>query len=225
MMTINIDENYFATPKTMVLGNSGEVASRKIKVIQPAVEGASCYIARFSVSGIVYETEIVDGVITVPAVVLYEIGEGYMQWVARDSAGQLIAKSDLISYSVLRSLSDETTPIPAVEDTESALSRINDAYQHAIEGIRQLDGYEVVAEIAEARTAAKTAGTYGSLSERLAADFDDCITDGQLYVVLGNEIGKARKEWQEAIENALGTVETNLSELVNLPDIDAEATE
>lgn len=226
MIKIQITENFFACPKSLVIGNSGEVGARKIYFDAPDVSGANVYICRFLMpDGLtVYETVVQDNICTVPAVVLYEMGEGYMQWVARDSNGQLIAKSDLISYTVLRSLSDETTPLPVVEDTESAVSKINDAYQHAMEGIRQLDGYEVVAEIAEARQGSKTAGTYSSLSERLAADFDQCITDGQLYVVLGNEIGKAREEWQSAIENALGTVETGLSEVVSLPE-NTEVTE
>lgn len=211
MREIIIDENYFATPKTMVLGNSGEVASRKIKVIQPEVEGASCYIARFSVkNGIVFETEITDGVFTVPAVVLYEMGEGYMQWVARDTAGQLIAKSDLISYSVLRSLSDETTPVPVVEDTESAVSQIKEAYETAVHGLEQLNGYGTIAEVTHARHSSKSDEIFDSLSARLASDFEKCVDKSQL---------------DAAIQDSLGTVETNLSEVVNLPDIDAEATE
>lgn len=226
MIKIQITENFFACPKSVIIGNSGEIGSRKIYFDAPDASGANVYICRFLMpDGLtVYETIVQDNICTVPAVVLYEMGEGYMQWVARDSTGQLIAKSNLISYEVLRSLSDETTPVPVVEDTESAVSRINDAYQHAIEGIRQLDGYEVVAEIAEARKGSKTAGTYSTLSERLAADFDECITGGQLYVVVGNEIGKAREEWQADIANALGTVENGLADVVDLPE-NTEVTE
>ncbi|MGN0583854.1 MAG: hypothetical protein ACI4JD_00200, partial [Ruminococcus sp.] len=83
---------------------------------------------------------------------------------------------------------------------------------------------EYVSEVTAARTASKTAGTYSNLSERLAADFDQCITDGQLYVVLENEIGKAREEWTDAIESALGTVESGLAEVVSLPE-NTEVTE
>lgn len=83
---------------------------------------------------------------------------------------------------------------------------------------------EYVSEVTAARTASKTAGTYSTLSERLAADFDECITDGQLYVVLGNEIGKAREEWQTDIANALGTVENGLAEVVSLSE-NTEVTE
>ena len=185
MREIIIDENYFATPKTMVLGNSGEVASRKIKVIQPEVDGASCYIARFSVkNGSVFETEITDGVFTVPAVVLYEVGEGYMQWVARDTAGQLIAKSDLISYSVLRSLSDETTPVPVVEDTESAVSQIKEAYETAVHGLEQLNGYGTIAEVVQARRSAISNEICSSLAERI--DYD--ITQLQSAIESGTAI-------------------------------------
>ena len=185
MREIFIDENYFATPKTIVLGNSGEVASRKIKVIQPEVEGASCYIARFSVgNGSVFETEITDGIFTVPAVVLYEMGEGYMQWVARDVSGQLIAKSDLISYSVLRSLSDETTPVPVVEDTESAVSQIKEAYETAVHGLEQLNGYGTIAEVVQARRSAISNEICSSLAERI--DYD--ITQLQSAIESGTAI-------------------------------------
>lgn len=185
MRELIIDENYFATPKTMVLGNSGEVASRKIKVTQPEVNGATCYIARFSVqNGNVFETEITDGIITVPAVVLYEMGEGYMQWVARDTAGQLIAKSDLISYSVLRSLSDETTPVPVVEDTESAVSQIKEAYETAVHGLEQLNGYGTIAEVVQARRSAISNEICSSLTERI--DYD--ITQLQSAIESGTII-------------------------------------
>lgn len=83
---------------------------------------------------------------------------------------------------------------------------------------------EYVAEVTAARKSRKTTGTYSSLNERLNADFDECITDGQLYVVLGNEIRKAREEWTAAIEEALGTVESGLSEVVDLPE-STEVTE
>ena len=83
---------------------------------------------------------------------------------------------------------------------------------------------EYVSEVTAARTSSKTAETYSSLSKRLDADFDDCITDVQLYVVLENEIGKARKEWQTDIANALGTVESGLSDVVDLPE-NTEVTE
>ncbi|MDD6268858.1 MAG: hypothetical protein PUA84_02215 [Oscillospiraceae bacterium] len=83
---------------------------------------------------------------------------------------------------------------------------------------------EYVSEVTAARTASKTVGTYSTLSERLAADFDECITDGQLYVVLENEIGKAREEWQADIANALGTVENGLAEVVSLSE-NTEVTE
>ena len=83
---------------------------------------------------------------------------------------------------------------------------------------------EYVSEVTAARTASKTAGTYSTLSERLAADFDQCITDGQLYVVLENEIGKAREEWQADIANVLGTVENGLADVVDLPE-NTEVTE
>lgn len=185
MRELIIDENYFATPKAIVLGNSGEVASRKIKVIQPEVNGVTCYIARFSVqNGNVFETEITDGIITVPAVVLYEMGEGYMQWVARDSAGQLIAKSDLISYSVLRSLSDETTPVPVVEDTESAVSQIKEAYETAVHGLEQLNGYGTIAEVVQARRSAISNEICSSLTERI--DYD--ITQLQSAIESGTAI-------------------------------------
>ena len=200
MREIIIDEHYFATPKTMVLGNSGEVASRKIKVIQPEVEGAYCYIARFSVgNGSVFETEITDGTFTVPAVVLYEMGEGYMQWVARDVSGQLIAKSDLISYSVLRSLSDETTPVPVVEDTESAVSQIKEAYETAVHGLEQLNGYGTIAEVTQARRSSFSDEVFGSLGERLDSDF-------------------------QAVIDAIGTAENGLAEVVSLPE-NTEVTE
>lgn len=151
MMKIKIDENFFALPKSIILGNSGEVSSRKIKVEQPVVKGAQYYLVRFSVPTVPYETifeaEIIDGILTVPAIVLYEMGSGYIQWIARSNNGQLIAKSDLISYSVLRSIGDELSPIPSVEDTNSAIERIKDAEQEAIDKIKEIISSMVSSEI------------------------------------------------------------------------------
>ena len=99
MIKIQITENFFACPKSVIIGNSGEIGSRKIYFDSPAVSGANVYICRFLMpDGVtVYETIVQDNICKVPAIVLYEIGKGYMQWVARDSTGQLIAKSNLIS--------------------------------------------------------------------------------------------------------------------------------
>lgn len=198
MMEIVIDDNFFAVPKMIIIGNSGEIASRKIKFKQPEVQGADYYIVRFSMpkSDMVFETAIVDGILTVPAVVLHDMGIGYMQWIARNISGQLIAKSDLISYSVLRSVGDEVSPLPAPEDTESAIQRIDAAAQAAINSILSNN---VANEVIAARRCALSDTTCENLSQRLIADFESM-----------------ERKCNENIESALGIIENELSEVVDL---------
>lgn len=203
MMEITIDDNFFASPKSIILGNSGEVASRKIKINQPVIKGAEYYLARFSVPGAIhdtiFETEIFDGILTVPAIVLYEMGLGYIQWIARSISGQLIAKSDLIAYNVLRSIGDELSPIPAPEDTNTAIDRIKNAAQEALKSIQEvinsINDSEIVKEVKAARKSAFTDDTYESLNQRLLADFQKVQNSNQAldtllpYIVVNIERG------------------------------------
>ena len=77
---------------------------------------------------------------------------------------------------------------------------------------------EYVDELIQARNGYLSSETYASLSERLEFDLSMCINVDQLFVILGNEIGKARAEWQSDIQNAFETVETNLSAVVSLSE-------
>lgn len=200
MMKIKIDENFFALPKSIILGNSGEVSSRKIKVEQPVVKGAQYYLVRFSVPTVPYETifeaEIIDGILTVPAIVLYEMGSGYIQWIARSNNGQLIAKSDLISYSVLRSIGDELSPIPSVEDTNSAIERIKDAEQEAIDKIKEIISSMVSSEIIDktltiSNKAADAKVTGDKFAELMNAinDISSSISGGSIQEIVDARTG------------------------------------
>ena len=125
MISIHINEDYYADPKIITIGNRGEVASRSIVFDAPTVQGATTYTARFlAQSGITYETLIINDVASVPAVVMAATGTGYLQWVARNDTGQLIAKSDVIKYNIMTSVGDETETAPAPEDTASAIAQI-----------------------------------------------------------------------------------------------------
>ena len=200
MMKIKIDENFFALPKSIILGNSGEVSSRKIKVEQPVVKGAQYYLVRFSVPTVPYETifeaEIIDGILTVPAIVLYEMGSGYIQWIARSNNGQLIAKSDLISYSVLRSIGDELSPIPSVEDTNSAIERIKDAAQEAIDKIKEIISSMVSSEIIDktltisdkAADAKVTGDRFAELTNTIK-DISSSISGGSIQEIVDARTG------------------------------------
>lgn len=198
MMKIKIDENFFALPKSIILGNSGEVSSRKIKVEQPVVKGAQYYLVRFSVPTVPYETifeaEIIDGILTVPAIVLYEMGSGYIQWIARSNNGQLIAKSDLISYSVLRSIGDELSPIPSVEDTNSAIERIKDAEQEAIDKIKEIISSMVSSEIIDKTLTTSDKAADAKVTGDRFAELTNTIKDISSSISGGNiqEIADAR---------------------------------
>lgn len=199
-MKIKIDENFFALPKSIILGNSGEVSSRKIKVEQPVVKGAQYYLVRFSVPSVphetIFEAEILDGILTVPAIVLYEMGSGYIQWIARSDNGQLIAKSDLISYSVLRSIGDELSPIPSVEDTNSAIERIKDATQEAIDKIKEIISSMVSSEIIDktltvsdkAADAKVTGDKFAELTKTIN-DISSSISGGSIQEIVDARTG------------------------------------
>lgn len=134
---IEINENCFAVQKSLILGNRGESLSRVFEVTHPKLPQASVYMARFKKddSETVYETQITNGKLVVPEIVLYKAGEGVMQWVAEDDDGMYIAKSDLIKYTVLESLDFGIPPEPVSEDVESAIAKINETKNFAIEQI------------------------------------------------------------------------------------------
>ena len=176
-MKITIDENRRVLPKTVILGICGEIAARTLTIEAAEVDGAALYVMRFAVpSGVVYETEISGGSVTVPAAVLAETGCGLMQWVARSSTGQLIAKSETVGYAVMQSVGDETSTLPAPEDTQSAIDRIKEAADEAIGSISGLvpeDGS--IQEVIDARTGCFSDYTFSSLNQRLNAEFSACV--------------------------------------------------
>ena len=194
MISIHIDEDYYASPKIVTIGNRGEVASRSIVFDAPTVQGATTYTARFlTQSGVTYETLIIGDVAAVPAIVMAATGTGYLQWVARNDTGQLIAKSDVIKYNIMTSVGDEAETAPAPEDTASAIAQIEKVKQDAIAQINQIinnitvvDGN--IQEVIDAREGHIVANTFSSLQRRLAADFDACITQGELESALASAV-------------------------------------
>ncbi|MGN0631429.1 MAG: hypothetical protein ACI4JN_08900 [Ruminococcus sp.] len=151
---------------------------------------------------------------------------------------ECIIKYKMPAVYVKEAVMGEGLPVPDVIEDKLALmnvtlSHASELYnesetlynetqelQSRIEELAQQIGIssEYVAEVIEARKGYLSSETYTSLSERLEFDLSMCINVDQLFVILGNEIGKVRAEWQSDIQNALGTVETNLSEVVNLSD-------
>lgn len=230
MMKIKIDENFFALPKSIILGNSGEVSSRKIKVEQPVVKGAQYYLVRFSVPTVPYETifeaEIIDGILTVPAIVLYEMGSGYIQWIARSNNGQLIAKSDLISYSVLRSIGDELSPIPSVEDTNSAIERIKDAAQEAIDKIKEIISSMVSSEIIDktltisdkAADAKVTGDRFAELTNTIK-DISSSISGGNIQEIADARTGSITGEEFPSLSERLESDFSYLKKVMRAVDI------
>lgn len=230
MMKIKIDENFFALPKSIILGNSGEVSSRKIKVEQPVVKGAQYYLVRFSVPTVPYETifeaEIIDGILTVPAIVLYEMGSGYIQWIARSNNGQLIAKSDLISYSVLRSIGDELSPIPSVEDTNSAIERIKDAAQEAIDKIKEIISSMVSSEIIDktltisdkAADAKVTGDRFAELTNTIK-DISSSISGGNIQEIADARTGSITSEEFPSLSERLESDFSYLKKVMRAVDV------
>lgn len=133
---IVIDDNFNAYPKSVILGNRGESLSREFEIVFPVLSHASLYLMRFKPpSGTVWEIQVDSGKMIVPAIVLSEVGEGFMQWIAMGGSGQYIAKSDMISYAVLESLETGIDPVPVPEETDEAINRINTARDFAIQAV------------------------------------------------------------------------------------------
>ena len=213
MISIHIDEDYYATPKIVTIGNRGEVASRSIVFDAPTVQGATTYTVRFlTQSGITYETLIINDVASVPAVVMAATGTGYLQWVARNDTGQLIAKSDVIKYNIMTSVGDETETAPAPEDTASAIAQIEKVKQDAIAQINQIinnitvvDGN--IQEVIDARKGRIVANTFSSLQKSLAADFEACITQGEMESAISSAVSTlTEKDVGQHWKNELGEV-------------------
>lgn len=132
------------------------------------------------------------------------------------------------------------TSLPVPDIIEEKLSLINETLSNAVELQRNAEELnaqteslknrteelaeqinidsDFAAEVIASRRGTKTLETHSSLNERLEADFTECVTFNNLFVNLDNEFAKARKEWQTSIQEALGTAENSLSEVVDPPE-------
>ena len=143
-INIKIDsETYSAYPQRIIIGHRGDVRVRQLVFDADVIAGISQYYVRFLIPDgeTVYENALQNVTSSdkkhtfqcdVPAAVTALTGEGYLQWVARTSNGTTIAKSDMVRFTVLESVSDETEPIPTPETTEAAVDRVEKAAEDAI---------------------------------------------------------------------------------------------
>lgn len=122
------------------IGYLGECNSRTIYVTQPKVDDADSYCLRLTYSdNVTIDVPIVDNKILITASLLREVGEIECQWIASKSNGttyDLIAKSQVFSLQIERSVSDETSSIPPVDFTISTFDKIK-ATKEEIEAIAQ----------------------------------------------------------------------------------------
>lgn len=127
-MKITVFNDFSACANTDLLGYIGETSARKIKVVYPIIEEAEIYRLRFCYDdGICYDVPISDGEYIIDGSLLRQAGEVKVQWMATKSANEayeLVAKSNIITFRVENSLSNEVAPVPTYEQAVAALDKV-----------------------------------------------------------------------------------------------------
>ncbi len=145
-LIITVDKNYYAVPKSKLLGNCGETMSREIKVIYPDVADATVYKLRFLLpdNTTCYEADVSEGSMTVGGSLLTQTGEVECQWLAIGFDGNdtatFIAKSNVMTLVVGESIeSDETKPVPTYEQASELFDEALAVQQEIMEIKPELD--------------------------------------------------------------------------------------
>lgn len=203
-INIKIDsETYFAYPQHIIIGHRGDVRVRQLVFDADVIAGISQYYVRFLIPDgeTVYENALqnVTGsdekhrfMCDVPAAVTALTGEGYLQWVARTSTGTTIAKSDMVRFTVLESVSDETEPIPTPETTEAAVDRVEKAAEDAIKAAEEAKkaAEEAIEEFAKGTTGDRAAKKTVYLDAENGDDTNDGLTKSAKMKTLAAAISK-----------------------------------
>lgn len=203
-INIKIDnETYSAYPQRIIIGHRGDARIKRLVFDADVIAGISQYYVRFLIPDgeTVYENALqnVTGsdekhrfMCDVPAAVTALTGEGYLQWVARTSNGTTIAKSDMVRFTVLESVSDETEPIPTPETTEAAVDRVEKAAEDAIKAAEEAKkaAEEAIEEFAKGTTGDRAAKKTVYLDAGNGDDTNDGLTKSAKMKTLAAAISK-----------------------------------
>lgn len=203
-INIKIDnETYSAYPQRIIIGHRGDARIKRLVFDADVIAGISQYYVRFLIPDgeTVYENALQnvtgsDGkhrfMCDVPAAVTALTGEGYLQWVARTSTGTTIAKSDMVRFTVLESVSDETEPIPTPETTEAAVDRVEKAAEDAIKAAEEAKkaAEEAIEEFAKGTTGDRAAKKTIYLDAENGDDTNDGLTESAKIKTLAAAISK-----------------------------------
>ena len=117
-MQITIEEaTYYAVTDCRILAIQGEANTRSVHFTYPAVSGAEQYFLRVQLpESLIYDLPITENTVVLPASVTGYAGIVPIQWIAKNSTGSVIAKSQLIPSIVKPSIQGDTTALPTPEE-------------------------------------------------------------------------------------------------------------
>lgn len=134
-MQITIEEaTYYAVTDCRILAIQGEANTRSVHFTYPAVSGAEQYFLRVQLpESLIYDLPITENTIVLPASVTGYAGIVPIQWIAKNSTGSVIAKSQLIPSIVKPSIQGDTSALPTPEE----LITKYDEYLNTMRNIQQ----------------------------------------------------------------------------------------
>ena len=117
-MQITIEEaTYYAVTDCRILAIQGEANTRSVHFTYPAVSGAEQYFLRVQLpESLIYDLPITKNTVVLPASVTGYAGIVPIQWIAKNSTGSVIAKSQLIPSIVKPSIQGDTSALPTPEE-------------------------------------------------------------------------------------------------------------
>lgn len=117
-MQITIEEaTYYAVTDCRILAIQGEANTRSVHFISPVVSGADQYFLRVQLpESLIYDLPITENTVVLPASVTGYAGIVPIQWIAKNSTGSVIAKSQLIPSIVKPSIQGDTSALPTPEE-------------------------------------------------------------------------------------------------------------
>lgn len=117
-MQITIEEaTYYAVTDCRILAIQGEANTRSVHFTYPAVSGAEQYFLRVQLpESLIYDLPITENTVVLPASVTGYAGIVPIQWIAKNSTGSVIAKSQLIPSIVKPSIQGDTAALPTPEE-------------------------------------------------------------------------------------------------------------
>lgn len=134
-MQITIEEaTYYAVTDCRILAIQGEANTRSVHFTYPAVSGAEQYFLRVQLpESLIYDLPITENTVVLPASVTGYAGIVPIQWIAKNSTGSVIAKSQLIPSIVKPSIQGDTSALPTPEE----LITKYDEYLNTMRNIQQ----------------------------------------------------------------------------------------